>query len=68
MRRTNPCWPVCLGPGRTAGCHATCPEWAQYETEKFEKYEEHQKELMANLDIEQHITETINRMKRGRKK
>lgn len=67
-RRTNPCWPVCLGPGRTAGCHATCPEWAKYEKEHFEKEKIREKEFLEKMDVEQHITDTINRFKRGNKR
>lgn len=68
MRRTNPCWPVCLGPGRTAGCHATCPEWAKHDKIKFARYIEKEKELMLEDDITQHLMATMERMKRGKRK
>ena len=67
MRRTNPCYPTCTGPGRGEGCHATCPEWAKHDAVKFAKYEEHQKELFLKMDVEQHVTDTIHRMKRGKR-
>ena len=68
MGRTNPCWPTCLGEGRTAGCHATCPKYIQHEKERFEKERIREREFLEKMDVEQHITDTINRFKRGNKK
>lgn len=68
MHRPNPCWPVCTGPGRGEGRHAYCPEWAKYDKKKFADYEEAEKKRLAEMDVNDYVTESIGRMKRGRKK
>ena len=68
MRRTNPCWPECVGPGRSAECHATCPEWAKHEKKQFADYQARNELNERERDINEHMKATINRMKRGKRK
>ena len=67
MHRKNPCYPVCTGPGREEGCHATCPEWAKHEFIKFVDYAIKNKQQTLNQDINEHIKASMGRRRRKRK-
>lgn len=68
MALKNPCKQDC--PRRKGGCAAECPEWIEYETEKFRRYAERQARLTNNqvtADAERRIRRDARNQRLHRK-